>query len=181
VVKCLAYYHPDDAAELREAQEEQLLRLQDACRKTGHEWLLEIIASRHGAVDPHTAARALERLYDRGLQPDWWKLEPAADAATWSNIERVVRQRDPYCRGILLLGLHAPAPELVASFRVAAGCPLVKGFAVGRTIFAEPATRWLRGEIDDDGAVAELAAGFGALVDAWHEARASAAGGEGAR
>src|SRR3546814_14644675 len=36
VVKCLAFYHPDDPDDLRERQERQLLRLQDAARKTGH-------------------------------------------------------------------------------------------------------------------------------------------------
>src|SRR5690606_15820366 len=51
VVKCLVFYHPDDPQELRERQERQLLRLQDAARKTRHELLIEIIATRHRPVD----------------------------------------------------------------------------------------------------------------------------------
>ena len=43
VVKCLVTYHPDDPADLRRLQEDQLRRLFDACRKTRHELLLEII------------------------------------------------------------------------------------------------------------------------------------------
>src|SRR6185312_14929012 len=58
VVKCLAFYHPDDPPALCEQQERQLLRLQDACHKTRHELLVEVISSRHGAIDAHTAARA---------------------------------------------------------------------------------------------------------------------------
>ena len=62
VVKCLAFYHVDDAPYLRERQEQQLLRLFSACRATGHELLLEIIAPADMPADEHTTARALERL-----------------------------------------------------------------------------------------------------------------------
>jgi 5-dehydro-2-deoxygluconokinase len=79
VVKCLAFYHPDDPVDLRERQERQLLRLQDACLKTGHELLVEIIASKNGPVDSQTVSRAIQRLYDLGMKPDWWKLEPTDD------------------------------------------------------------------------------------------------------
>jgi len=171
VVKCLVFYHPDDPLALCAQQERQLLRLQDACRKTRHELLVEVISSRHGTVDAQTAARAIQQLYDRGMQPDWWKLEPAADDATWANIERAIRANDPLCRGVLLLGLQAPSEVLVESFRTAAASPIVKGFAVGRTIFAEPAARWLAGAIDDEAAIAELSARFAVLVEAWRKAR----------
>jgi 5-dehydro-2-deoxygluconokinase len=70
VVKCLFHYHPDDPAELRERQERQALRLFDACRATRHELLVEIIASKNGAVDATTTARAVQRFYDLGVKPD---------------------------------------------------------------------------------------------------------------
>jgi len=174
VVKCLVFYHPDDPPALCEQQERQLLRLQDACRKTRHELLVEVISSRHGPVGVDTAARAIQRLYDRGMKPDWWKLEPAADLATWANIERTIRANDAHCRGVLLLGLQAPSDELVASFRIAAASPVVKGFAVGRTIFADTAARWLAGSLGDEEAMAELCRRFSELVDAWRVARAAA-------
>ncbi|CAM0999422.1 5-dehydro-2-deoxygluconokinase [Rhodanobacter sp. Root179] len=174
VVKCLVFYHPDDPRELCEQQERQLLRLQDACRKTRHELLLEVIASRHGPVDQYTAARAIQCLYDRGMKPDWWKLEPAADGATWGHIERAIRRNDPLCHGVLLLGLQAPSEVLADSFRSAAASPIVKGFAVGRTIFADAAARWLSGSFDDEAAIADLCARFAVLVEAWREARAAA-------
>ena len=51
--------------------------------------------------------------------------------------------------------------------------PVVKGFAVGRTIFHDAARAWLAGEIDDAAAVARLAAKFSMLVEAWRRARAA--------
>lgn len=59
---------------------------------------------------------------------------------------------------------------------MAASVPQVRGFAVGRTIFAEAASKWLRGQIDDDGAVKMMAGAFGNLVEAWQSARKAVAG-----
>jgi 5-dehydro-2-deoxygluconokinase len=173
VVKVLAFYHPDDEADLRERQERQLLRLFDACRKTRHELLVEIIAPAGMPVDAMTIARALERLYDLGIKPDWWKLEPMDDASAWRNIEAVIARRDPFCRGVVLLGLSQPTETLVAAFAATAAVPVVKGFAVGRTIFQDAARAWLAGEIDDAKAVERLAAKLSVLVEAWRGARAA--------
>lgn len=172
VIKCLAFYHPDDAEDLRERQERQLLRLQDAARKTRHELLVEIIASRNGAIDDQTVSRVMQRLYDLGMKPDWWKLEPNDSAGAWANIERTISKNDPRCRGVVLLGLSAPEHELIASFNAAASTPIVKGFAVGRTIFADAAEQWLAGNIDDESAITDLSRRFSVLVDAWRSAKA---------
>jgi 5-dehydro-2-deoxygluconokinase len=67
-----------------------------------------------------------------------------------------------------------PEDELIAGFRTAALNPVVKGFAVGRTIFADAAARWLSGEIDDAAAIDDLATRPGALVHAWRTARGAA-------
>jgi 5-dehydro-2-deoxygluconokinase len=170
-VKALFLYHPDDPAELRERQERQALRLFDACRATRHELLIEIIASKNGAVESKTTARAIQRFYDLGVRPDWWKLEPAADAETWANIERAIVTNDPHCRGVVLLGLSIPHDDLVRSFALAARTDIVKGFAVGRTIFNGAAERWFKGEIDDDAAIEALASNLAGLVEAWRGAK----------
>jgi 5-dehydro-2-deoxygluconokinase len=73
-----------------------------------------------------------------------------------------------------MLGLAAEQPALIAAFQAAAASPIVKGFAVGRTIFAEPARLWLTGAIDDAEATARLARNFAVLVDAWRAAKARA-------
>lgn len=171
VVKCLVFYHPDDEPELKERQERQVMRLYDACRKTRHELLLEIVASKHGLVNNKTASSAMQRFYDLGVRPDWWKLETDNDASTWENIAGVIERNDPFCRGIVMLGLAGDPGDLIASFAVAATCPWVKGFAVGRTIFSDVFVDWLRETIDDDEAVKRLKANFLQLVKAWRSLR----------
>lgn len=171
--KVLCFYRPDDSEEMKLRQERELRRVFDACRSVGRELLVEIIASKHGPVDDTTVASVIHRLYAIGIKPDWWKLEQQRSDASWAAIAREIETGDPHCRGIVLLGLEAPAEELAAAFRVAARCPSVKGFAVGRTIFAEPARAWLNGTIDDEAAVSDMASRFGRLVEAWADARRS--------
>ena len=168
-VKCLCFYHPDDAEELKARQERELVRVYDAARSTGRELLLEIIAGKHGALAKDTVASALARLYALGIRPDWWKLEAQKSDAAWRAIEQVVRTNDPYCRGVVMLGLEAPEAELIEALRVASSAKIVKGFAVGRTIFAGAAEQWLSGRISDEAAVADMAAKFQNLVSAWEE------------
>jgi 5-dehydro-2-deoxygluconokinase len=175
VVKCLVYYHPDDEAGLRERQDRQLERLFDACRKTRHELLMEIILPPRMPVDTHTVARAIMSIYGIGVRPDWWKLEPSASPAAWKHIESAIARGDPHCRGVVLLGLSAPYGELVRAFAAAAPFKVVKGFAVGRTIFDEVAREWFRGATSDDAAVDGMAERLAALVSAWRHARSEAA------
>jgi 5-dehydro-2-deoxygluconokinase len=174
VVKCLVFCHPDDEPVLREAQEAQVKRLFEAARRTRHELLIEIIPPEGLPVDSETVARAIRRFYAIGVRPDWWKLEPQADPAAWRHIEAAVRENDPECRGILLLGLSSPMDELIDSFPAAAMVPSVKGFAVGRTIFYDVARQWMAGDIDDAAAIDALASRLSELAEAWRSARASA-------
>lgn len=170
-VKCLAFYHPDDAAALKAEQLGTLRGLYDATRRLGRELLVEIIASKHGAIADDTAARVLSELYAAGIKPDWWKLEPQASAAAWDDVADVVARFDPWCRGVVLLGLEAPEAVLKSGF-AAASNQIVKGFAVGRTIFADPAKAWLSKRIGDEEAVDEMAERFQRLVGMWEDARA---------
>jgi 5-dehydro-2-deoxygluconokinase len=167
VVKCLCFYHPDDPEDLKAQQEERLLALRDASRRVGREFLVEIIAGKHGPLHDDTVARVMDRLYDLDIKPDWWKLEPQVSAQAWARIDATIRTRDPLCRGVVLLGLEAPEEELLAAFEVAAASPLVRGFAVGRTIFAAAAEAWLSGSIDDAAAIADMAQRFARLTEAW--------------
>ena len=171
VIKCLCFYHPDDPEELRLRQERELARVYDACRAQGRDLLIEIIAGKHGTLQDDTIPRVIQRIYDIGIKPDWWKLEPQKSATAWGLISEAVERNDSYCRGVMVLGLEAPFADLVESFKACAGVPVVKGFAVGRTIHIDPARAWLAGKISDAEAVDQMAERFASLVAAWTGAR----------
>jgi 5-dehydro-2-deoxygluconokinase len=175
VVKCLVQFHPDEPIEQRLEQEAQLRALYDATQASGHELLLEVIPPKHLPQAPDTVYRALKRLYNIGIYPEWWKLEPM-DAAQWQAIDALIAERDPHCRGVVLLGLSAAVDQLKDGFRAAAQSATCRGFTVGRTIFHEPSQAWLAGTIGDDEVIARVRQTFETLIASWRAARGTTAG-----
>ena len=172
VVKALCFYRSDDPADLRTRQETTVKRLAEAARANDLDFLLEIISSKFGPTDEAMTAAIVERFYAIGVYPDWWKLEPMLSDTAWRSTCDAIDTHDPHCRGILVLGLDAPADDLQASFHVAAKHDLVRGFAIGRTIFADVARAWMAGTMTDDEATTRMADNFAGLCAAWDEARA---------
>ncbi|GIL01321.1 MAG: 5-dehydro-2-deoxygluconokinase [Alphaproteobacteria bacterium] len=172
VVKVLCFYHPGDEPAMRARQEDVVQRLFAASRRNRLEMLLEVIPSKVGSVDDSTVAAVIDRFYEIGVCPDWWKLEPMRSVAAWRNACAAITRNDPHTRGIVVLGLDASAAELEQSFEVAAGFDLVKGFAVGRTIFGDAARRWFAGEIGDRAAVTDMSERYARLCAVWDRARA---------
>lgn len=174
VVKLLVFCHPDDDAETRALQEKRVKRLFTAARRNNLEFLLEVIPSKVAPVDDATTATLIQQFYDAGVYPDLWKLEPFKTDAAWQNAVDAIERNDPRTRGIVVLGLDAPEAELAESFAMAAKQPLVKGFAVGRTIFGDAARAWMKGDMTDEEAITQMSARFTRLCSVWDEARAKA-------
>jgi len=168
VVKCLIHYHPDEPYELRLEQEEKVLELWEATRSSGHELLLEIIPPKEPITTDsadEVALRAVKRFYNLGVKPEWWKLAPMQPSG-WEKLATLIANNDPYCRGAVILGLNQPLDFLIASFQQATH-PIVKGFMVGRSVWADAALQWFTGERDDEAFIATVAGNFSLLVDAW--------------
>jgi len=174
IIKVLVFCHPDDAPDVRKDQETTVKRLFDAGRRNNLEFLLEVIPSKVAPTDDTTTATLIRQFYAVGVYPDWWKLEPMATHQGWQNAVDAIEAHDRHTRGIVVLGLDAPEAELAASFKVAAAFDLVKGFAVGRTIFGDVARAWFKGDVDDAAAVADMADRYSKLCQIWDTARADA-------
>ena len=96
-VKCLCFYHPGDPPELKERQEAALVAVQDACRTTGRELLIEIIASKHGEVADDDRRRRAGAALCRRAQA---RLVEARAADERRRLARD-RGRDPGRRSVL--------------------------------------------------------------------------------
>jgi 5-dehydro-2-deoxygluconokinase len=94
VVKVLCFCHPDDDAATRADQEATVTRLFAAARRNRLEFLLEIIPSKVGPVADDTNARLIQRFYDIGIFPDWWKLEPMQSGAAWAATVAAIERND---------------------------------------------------------------------------------------
>jgi 5-dehydro-2-deoxygluconokinase len=166
IVKCLVFYHPDDAIEMRSAQERQVIELWNACCESGHELLLELIPPRDSQITDAVYTSAMKRFYNLGVKPDWWKLPPQSPA-NWQAISDLIAERAPHCRGVVMLGLDAPADELKKGFMDSAGFDICKGFAIGRTIFSGPSRKWLAGEYNDEQLISAVVSNYLELVTTW--------------
>ena len=171
VVKVLCFYHPDDDEKTKAIQEETISRLFAASRRNNLDFLLEIIPSKVEECFDDTTAKIIQRFYDIDIHPDWWKLEPIKNDDAWEATCSAVSNNDPYCRGIVVLGLDAPKEHLAASFASAAKHDLVKGFAVGCTIFGDTARAWFADNISDEQAVEQMSKNYAAICDLWDKAR----------
>ena len=173
IVKCLVFYHPDDPVEHRLEQEAQVHTLYQAVQSSGHELLLEIIPPKGIHLPSEDAVvRAMKRFYNLGIYPEWWKLPPMS-AETWRDVDALLAERDPFCRGVVLLGLSATAKALAEGFRAASDATTCRGFAVGRTIFEAPSRAWLEGRISDETLVEQVRRNFEELISAWKAVRPS--------
>ncbi|QLB44002.1 bifunctional 5-dehydro-2-deoxygluconokinase/5-dehydro-2-deoxyphosphogluconate aldolase [Mannheimia pernigra] len=168
VIKCLAFYHPTDESGLKARQDRKLKEVYQACSRTGHELLLEIILPADMPQDEQYYNEAITHFYQLGIKPEWWKL-PGVSTAQWQAISATIEENDPDCRGILILGLDAPLDVFKATFEQARGCEKVKGFAVGRTIFGEPSEKWLAGQLDDHALIQAVSEKYRTLIDLWQK------------
>ncbi|OOF53058.1 5-dehydro-2-deoxygluconokinase [Rodentibacter genomosp. 2] len=166
VVKCLVFYHPKDEPGMKTEQDESLKQIYQTCCRTGHEFLLEVILPHDMAQYEKYYAEIIAHFYQLGIKPDWWKL-PGLSSSEWDKICGLIQKNDAYCRGILILGLDAPEEQFESVFNAAANKPLVKGFAVGRTIFGQPSTEWLAGKLNDEELIQQVSERYQRLIKLW--------------
>ena len=170
-VKVLAPIRTDDPPDLIAYHEAEIVRLADACRQTGHEFLFEIITGNRGKpAAPDQVLELMTRFYDLGVAPDWWKLEPIEDAGFWTAAGDIVRANDPHIQGIIVLGKEMPEEDLGRVLAIARTEPVVNGFAIGRTIFNKAAEGWFAGTLDDAAAHDMMKAIYAGLIAAWDNA-----------
>ncbi len=167
VVKCNLYMHPDDDPGMSEVQERSVRQLFDACVKNDRRLLLEVQAPPSTSYGENDLVQLIERFYEIGVRPDWWKLPPDRDPEVWRRIGEVVSEGDPYCAGVLVLGQALEEEELARFFAAAAAEPRCNGFAIGRSIYGAEARLWLAGETSEEDLMSSVAERYGRMISLW--------------
>ncbi len=175
-VKVLAKHRPDYTETIVTGQIERLLELQAWCRAHGQPLVLEVVVPRESEPEHEfeTTGRApimaayIRRAYGVGLVPDYWKIEGTTDAGAAAVIDRAIAE-DPRPR-FLVLGKGAGMDLVLRWFAAAKTMTTASGFAIGRTVYFEPVTRWLRGELARDEALDRIATTYRSLIDRWESA-----------
>jgi 5-dehydro-2-deoxygluconokinase len=172
-VKVLVRYRPEWPEADKEGQMGKLLELQTWCREAGIPLLVEIIIMRNGEDErefeehgrPAMLASLIRNAYERALVPAVWKIEGTASADGARVIDAAIRER-PGPRQ-LILGKGADPAAIAAWFDAAAGLTSPAGFAIGRSVFMEPATAYLAGRATSGAAVETIASRYLALITEW--------------
>lgn len=174
IVKVLCYAHPTDPPSIMKSQLLELKRLHDGCIAVDREFLIELQPSPGKSYGDHELAVLMDEIYAAGIRPDWWKLPPHSSAESWRSAGDTIRDRDPDCRGMLVLGQTSTAEELQDAFRACAAESLCAGFAVGRGIFMIAAQNWLNGAWSDAQVIDSVAERFQWYITAWESAHGRA-------
>jgi myo-inositol catabolism protein IolC len=167
--KVLVRYNPSGDAAMNGRQRDRLLDLQTVARAIRVGFLLELLvppepAQRAEDYDvatrPGLVVRAIDQLHEAGVRPDLWKiegLERREDCAT------VAEQAAAPC---VVLGRGADADAVERWLRAGAG--IFDGFAIGRSIWWDPARAYVDGSADRDATVVAIAERYGHFVDVFH-------------
>jgi len=178
-VKVLVKHRPDYPGDIVAGQVEDLLALQAWCRTHDRVLIVEVVVPREHEDEAafeaggraHIVADYVRMAYAADLVPDYWKLEGTADADAAAIVDAAIAE-DPLPR-FLLLGKAADMTRVNQWFAAAQTMKTAAGFAIGRTVYFEPTTKWLHGEITRDDAREAIVATYMRLVDQWENVRAS--------
>ena len=171
--KVLVRYRPEWEEAAKDGQMRKLLELQAWCRREGMPLLVEVIIMRNGEDErefeergrPTILASVIRDAYERGLVPDLWKIEGTSSGTGAAVIDAAIRERPGPKQ--LILGKGADAAMIEKWFEAAAGLQSTAGFAIGRSVFWDPCTAYLKGQMDAGAAVESMASTYLGLVAQW--------------
>lgn len=172
-VKVLVRHRPDYDRALVETQLGLLSTLSDWCRTNDRPLVLEVVVPRAGEPEEHfeTIGRApivaayVRRAYAEGIVPAFWKMEGTVSASAAAVVDAAIAEQ-PGPR-FLVLGKGAGVDLVIRWFATAKGMRTAAGFAVGRTIYMEPVSKWLTGVSSREAAIERMTATYLQLVQAW--------------
>jgi myo-inositol catabolism protein IolC len=179
-VKVLIRYRPEHDEATRDGQFAKLKALQTWCVEARKPLVIEILVPRENEPEgdfeasgrPAIVAAVIHDAYGRGIAPEFWKIEGAASLDGARVIDRAVAERSESRQ--IILGKGADAATIGDWFTAAAASRTAVGFAIGRSVLWDPATRFLSGTLARERAATTIAENYRSLVEAWIAARSHA-------
>jgi myo-inositol catabolism protein IolC len=175
--KVLVRHREDLPPDVVEAQLTMLEDLQQWCSAKGKPLVLEVLVT--GATEdaaferegrPRLLADYIRRAYARKIVPDYWKIEGVPDAEAMRIVDSAILEREGPRQ--LILGKGAGLEAVGRWFESARDAASAVGFAIGRTVYWEPACEYLLGRAAADDAVHRMAANYLAVIELWRRAHA---------
>jgi myo-inositol catabolism protein IolC len=167
------HYNPEGNQDLNRRQSIRLKRLSDYLRgESRSRFLLELLIPPERAqlqklqgdrkaydteIRPRLMMEAIRQLQDAQVEPDVWGVEGIDLREDCEKVVAAARHGGRNKVGCVTLGAGAEQEKLRGWLKTSAEVPGFIGFAVGRTIFVGPISRWLAGKTPPKVAVTEIA------------------------
>jgi myo-inositol catabolism protein IolC len=186
LVKILMRYNVDGDSALNARQAERAAQMSAWCLDRSLPLMLEALIPPTDAqreltagdptawdakLRPELQVRAVEELRAAGADPSVWKVEgldDPADAARMVEAARTGGRDDVSC---IVLGRGADLERIERWLAVGAATDGYVGFAVGRSLWNEPALRLWREECSEEDLRREISLNYRRLCDAWRRLR----------
>lgn len=174
--KALVRYNPEDHTEHNEHSLKNLHVLFDFVRTHNIKLLIEALVpatpeqlasvgndqERYDReLRPALTVRLIHDFQKAGIECDVWKIEGFEERSQYEMISEAARNTEERKDvGLVILGRHETTEHVERWFEAGKGVPGVIGFAVGRTIFWDPLTKYRDGQLSADEARTAIAQGF---------------------
>jgi myo-inositol catabolism protein IolC len=148
-VKALVRYHAN-------MQFHDLKTLSDYCQKHNYKFLLEVITENKTSKEQ---IQAIKEFQNQHIEPDVWKLEGLENENEYQHVVSQAKSQERENVSVVVLGRGADK-EAVEKWIASARIKGIIGFAIGRTIFWDPLTRFFKKEISREQTVSDIAKNY---------------------
>ncbi|GAA1864670.1 2-deoxy-5-keto-D-gluconate 6-phosphate aldolase domain-containing protein [Asanoa iriomotensis] len=167
-VKILVRDNPSFDVRARRGQMDDLATVSSALDAAGRELLLELLVPPTDGQEsdrydddlrPELTVRVIGEMQAAGVEPAIWKIEGLNSVASAASVLETARQGGRNSVQCIVLGRDAPAADLDRWLRAAAPAGFL-GFAIGRSIWAEPLKSYLAGDLTEESVVDRISANY---------------------
>lgn len=158
--KALVHYVLGDE-EKNVDQRKKLKQLSDFCLQADIPFMLEVLTESKEGEPP--IPQTLIELEEAGIKPAIWKIEGFRDGRLWKEVAKATDIP------LIVLGRGQDREEVELWIKEAAQSGIVKGFAIGRTIFLKPLQDFVSGTIDEETAKRQIADNYLHFIDLWEQ------------
>lgn len=141
---------------INDSSKTNLKKLSDYCHDNGYKLLIEVLAE----GELQLILDSISELQSSNIEPDVWKVEGMQNESSYEKIVVQVREGGRDNVSLVILGRGENRSLVEKWIKTASKVPGVIGFAVGRTIFWEPISKYKDGKIDRNEAILEISEGY---------------------
>jgi myo-inositol catabolism protein IolC len=168
-IKVLLRWDPHGDSMVNGRQGELLASLSTWMRANGRQLIVEFLTP---MCEPSSAraelmALAVEQILAAGAEADVWKVEGLDDAASCQTVAAAITTGGRDDVRAVVLGRGTTMERAAGWLGAAREVPAFCGFAIGKTLWQSAMEGHLRGEIDREAAVTEIARRYISLINTW--------------